>query len=252
MAVGGLGIISLASGNPIPLLVALGGEALFVTVAPVLPAWRRFVDSREASLALDEAAGKIQSELAALPATEQQRYRRLESTAAGIRENYAQYSDASRDFLSTMTTRIDGMLERYLRMLISRDAYTKHLASNSATQLEARIAKLDVEMEGDEERVRQVKGKQRVVLVQRLEKLNKAHGDSEMLDAQLGTLEEMVLLLKEQAITMKEPEEITAQLDSLMSEIENTESTVTAIETSFDLAFDRELEKSSKALNSHT
>ncbi|MFZ1729713.1 MAG: hypothetical protein WBQ23_06590 [Bacteroidota bacterium] len=245
IVVGGLGIITLASGNILPLLAALAGEAMFVAGAPLLPAWRRYIDGRETSLALDEAADKTKAELAALPAADQQRYRRLEATANGIRQNYAQYSDASRDFLGTMSARIDEMLGRYLRMLIAKDSYTKHLAVNSASELELRITKLDGEILHDEERVREVKNKQRAVLSQRLEKLRKAEGDSALLEAQLGTLEEMVMLLKEQAITMKEPEEITAQLDSLMGEIENTESTVTAIETSFEFAFDRELAASS-------
>jgi hypothetical protein len=48
-------------------------------------------------------------------------------------------------------------------------------------------------------------------------------------------------LLKEQAITMKQPDEMNAQLDSLMAEIEHTEDTVTALESSFDTLFDREL-----------
>ncbi|MFA6233382.1 MAG: hypothetical protein WC824_04220 [Bacteroidota bacterium] len=248
IVVGGLGIISLASGNLLPLIVALAGELLFVVGAPALPAWRRHVDGREASLAIDEAADKTRAELSALPAAEQQRYRRLETVASGIRENYAQYSDASRDFLSTMSARIDEMLGRYLRMLIAKDSYAKHLTNNSASQLEDRIAQLDTEMLNDDDRVREVKAKQRSVLAQRLEKLHKAETDSALLEAQLGTLEEMVMLMKEQAITMKEPEEITAQLDSLMGEIENTESTVTAIETSFELAFDRELAQSGKSL----
>ncbi|MBE0645430.1 MAG: hypothetical protein IH600_15205 [Bacteroidetes bacterium] len=244
VVLGGLGVISLASGNPLPILLGLAGEVAFVAGAPALPAWRRLVDGREASLALEEAADKTRAELDALPVGEQERYRRLKATAVSIRQNYEQYSDASRDFLATMTVRIDDMLDRYLRMLIAKDSYAKHLATTSAGELEARISRLDEEMQHDDDRVREVKAKQRAVLSQRMEKLRKAESDGALLDAQLGTLEEMVMLLKEQSITMKEPEEITAQLDSLMGEIENTESTVSAIETSFELAFDRALNAS--------
>lgn len=244
VAVGGLGMISLVSMNPLPILIGLAGEALFVAGAPLLPGWRRRVDGREAALELEEAADKTRAQLEALPAAEQQRYRRLERTAEATRANYAQYSQASRDFLAKTSARIDDMLARYLRMLIAKDSYAKHLATNSAAELEGRIAALEAEMQRDDERLREVKERQLAVLAQRLEKLRKAESDSALLEAQLGTLEEMVLLLKEQAITMKEPEEISAQLDSLMGEIENTESTVTAIETSFEFAFDRELGRS--------
>ena len=242
LSVAGLGMISLVSMNPLPLIVGLAGKALFVTVAPALPAWRRHVDGRERSIALDEAEDRTRKQLAALPAGDQQRYRQLQQTATGIRENYAQYSEASRDFLTQMSGRIDDMLARYLRMLIARDSYAKHLATQDPDTLQRRIEALDAEMADADERVRAVREKQRAVLVQREEKLRKAEGDSALLEAQLGTLEEMMLLVKEQAITMKEPEEMSAQLDSIMNEIEHTESTVAAIETSFDLAFDRALE----------
>ncbi len=246
IALGGLAMITIVSGNIIPLLAGLIGEGLFVTGAPLLPAWRRRIDAREATIALEAAEDKTRDELRALPAAEQARYQKLQATALAVRENYAQYSQASRDFLEQMTARMDDMLARYLRMLLAKDEYARHLSTNSASELETRIARLDADMEQDDDRVREVKTKQRAVLTQRLEKLQKAERDSALLEAQLTTLEEMVMLLKEQAITMKEPEEMTAQLDTLMGEIENTESTVTAIETSFELAFDRELKSAER------
>lgn len=238
---GGLGAISLVSMNPLPLIVGLAGKALFVGVAPALPAWRRAVDGRERTVALDEATDRTKRQLEALPAAEQQRYQNLRALAEGIRTNYAQYSDASRDFLAQMSSRIDDMQARFLRMLVAKDSYAKHLATHSSMELDTRIAALEAEIATADERVRAVKQKQRAVLEQRREKLHKAEADSALLEAQLGTLEEMMLLVKEQSITMREPEEMSAQLDGLMNEIEHTESTVAAIETSFDLAFDREL-----------
>ena len=241
--VGGLAAISLVSMNPLPLVIGLAGEALFVGGAPLLPAWRRRVDGHEVSRAIEAAADQTRAQLDALPAAEQQRYRRLEQTAAAVRDNYAQYSQASRDFLTQAATRIDDMLDRYLRMLLAKDSYAKHLAAHSADELAARVSTLDTEIAQADDRLREVKGRQREVLAQRLERLRKAESDSALLEAQLSTLEEMVMLMKEQAITMKEPEEITAQLDSLMGEIENTESTVSAIETSVEVAFDKQLRK---------
>lgn len=246
IVLGGLAMITLISGNLLPLLVGLAGEALFVIGAPALPAWRRYVDGRETALALDAAADKTREELAALPEEERQRYLRLEQTAKAIRENYARYSDASRDVLARAEERLDDMLTRYLRMLIAKQSYAKHLTTNTAQQLEARISGLEEEMQRDDERLREVKTRQLAILGQRREKLRKAESDSALLDAQLGTLEEMIMLIKEQAITMKDPEEMTAQLDALMDEVAHTEDTVTSIETSFELAFDRELEQALK------
>ncbi|MCB2204146.1 hypothetical protein KQI65_05305 [bacterium] len=241
LTLAGFGAISLVSMNPIPLFIGLGLEAGFVTVAPMLPAWRRRVDAKDEQRLVEEGENRAKEMLRKLPDSQQQRYRTLRQTAVSIRENYARYNDASRNYLEQLSGRLDDMLLRYLRMLITESNYTKHLAEHSATELEGRIRSLQDEMAQDDERVRTIKEKQLSILQQRREKLTKADGDREVLAAQLSTLEELMQLLKEQAITMKEPDEMNAQLDSLMSEIEHTEDTVTALESSFETLFDREL-----------
>lgn len=237
----GLGMISLASMNPIPILLGLVGKAGFVTVAPLLPQWRRYVDGRAEKRKVTESENRAKELLRRLPDEQQRRYHTLMKTAVSIRENYARYNDASRSYLEQLSGRLDGMLLRYLRMLIAENNYTGHLAANSAGEMDGRIAALQLEMAQDDERVRSIKEKQLSILQQRKEKLLKAEADRSVLGAQLSTLEELMKLLKEQAITMKEPDEMNAQLDSLMAEIEHTEDTVTALESSFDTLFDREL-----------
>ncbi len=241
LVVAGLGMISLVSMNPLPIIIGLAGKAGFVTVAPLLPAWKKRVDAGEEQRKVTESENRAKELLQRLPAPQQQRYHALMQTALSIRENYARYNDASRQYLEQLSQRLDDMLLRYLRMLIAENNYSGHLATNSAAELEDRIQALDQEMQHDDERVRSIKEKQLAILAQRKDKLIKADKDRSVLAAQLGTLEELMNLLQEQAITMKEPEEMNAQLDSLMSEIEHTEDTVTALESSFDTLFDREL-----------
>ncbi len=237
----GLGMISLVSMNPLPILIGLAGKAAFVTVAPMLPAWRRSVDACEEKRKLTESQNKAKEMLRRLPDADQRRYHALMQTAVSIRENYARYNDASRSYLEQLSERLDGMLLRYLRMLIAENNYTGHLSKNSAGEMDRRIGALQQEMAQDDERVRSIKEKQLAILEQRKGKLIKAEADRSVLGAQLSTLEELMNLLKEQAITMKEPDEMNAQLDSLMAEIEHTEDTVTALESSFETLFDREL-----------
>jgi hypothetical protein len=238
---GGLCMISLISGNPLPLIFAAAGKVTWVAAAPLLPAWRRKVDKGEVNRHKLEGENRAKELLRTLPGADQQRYHTLVLTASSIRENYARYNEASRTFLGQISSRLDDMLLRYLRMLLAKNNYEKHLVSNDSGELEQRMIALTLEMEQDSEQIRGIKGKQLQILEQRKEKLVKAESDSAVLTEQITTLEELMNLLKEQALTMKEPEEMNAQLDSLMAEIEHTENTVTAIESSFDVSFDREL-----------
>ena len=241
LAVGVLGMISLVSMNPLPVLIGLAGKIGFVTVAPALPAWRRRVDAADEKQERHESENRAKEMLRTLQPVQQQRYRAMMETAVSIRDNYARHNEASRGYLEQLSTRLDDMLLRYARMLVAEHNYSGHLAENSVRELDGRISSLTGEIEEADERVRDIKQKQLAILEQRKEKLEKAGKDRSVLVAQIDTLEELMKLLKEQAITMKEPEEMNAQLDSLMGEIENTEHTVVALESSFETLFDREL-----------
>ncbi|PLX31333.1 MAG: hypothetical protein C0600_05955 [Ignavibacteria bacterium] len=238
---GGLAMISLISGNPLPLIIGAAGKLGWVVSAPMIPAWKRKVDAGEEQKLRLEGENRAKDLLKKLPAEEQQRYQQLVQTAMSIRENYGRYNEVSRGFLENISARLDDMLLRYLRMQFARDNYRRHLATNDASDLEHRMGLLESEMESDSEQIKRIKGKQLQILQQRREKLVKAKADSDLLEEQTTTLEELMKLLKEQALTMKDPEEMNAQLDSLMAEVEHTEQTVTAIEASFDTQFDREL-----------
>lgn len=238
---GGLAMISLVSGNPLLFMLGAAGKLGWVVSAPMIPAWKRKVDAGEEEKLRLEGENRAKQLLKQLPDDDQRRYHQLVQTAMSVRENYGRYNEASRSFLENISSRLDDMLLRYLRMLLAQNNYRKHLAANDAMDLDRRMHQLQGEMATDSEQIRSIKGKQLQILEQRRDKLVKAEQDSTLLTEQTTTLEELMKLLKEQALTMKDPEEMNAQLDSLMAEVEHTEETVTAIESSFDAQFDREL-----------
>ena len=250
----GLGMISLVSGNPIPLFAGLAAEMLFLAAAPLVPAWRKRVDAGVESRARLESENRAKELLRRLPAEDKERYRAMMQTAVSIRENYARYNETSRPFLDQISERLDDMLFRYLRMLIARNSYGEHASGTTDDEITQRIGALEAEIAAADDRIRPLKEKQLHILEQRREKLAKAQRDSALLDEQIRTLEDLMQLLREQAVTMKEPDEMNAQLDTLMGEIETTEHTVTALESSFDSMFDRELraaEEEQKRLESN-
>ena len=54
-----------------------------------------------------------------------------------------------------------------------------------------------------------------------------------MIEAQVATIEDVVKYIHEQSLTLNNPEEITYQLDLLLSEVEETEASVSQIESVF-------------------
>jgi hypothetical protein len=235
----GVCTIALVSMNPAPALAALAADALWLLTAPLLPAYRARVDARIAGARRDEEEAQLRGLRNALGEADRQKYDGLAASVRSVREAYTRYSDNSKPYLAQLSERLDDMLARYLRMLDARAAYDRRLGEVDRADIARRLDAL-ASPSGDE-RMDSINAKQRDILAQRLERLDKAATDRGLLTAQLDTLEQLMGLLREQAVTMRDPEELTGRLDALIGEIEATEKTVSDLEASSDLLFDRAL-----------
>ncbi|MGA7304314.1 MAG: hypothetical protein WBW88_05545, partial [Rhodothermales bacterium] len=65
------------------------------------------------------------------------------------------------------------------------------------------------------------------------EKFKKTKENLEVIEAQLETIEDVTKYIHEQSLTMSNPEEITFQLDTLLSEVEETQAAVEEVEGVF-------------------
>ena len=54
-----------------------------------------------------------------------------------------------------------------------------------------------------------------------------------MVDAQIAAVEDVLLLVRDQSVTMRDPQQVSDRLDSLVHDVEQTEQTVQQVETIF-------------------
>ena len=100
------------------------------------------------------------------------------------------------------------------------------------------IGELREDMIDDSPRVKAIKARRLKILEQRLIRFKKSHENLEIIEAQLETIEDVIKYIHEQSLTLRNPEEITYQLDLLLSEVEETESSIGEIEDVFASAAD--------------
>ncbi len=86
------------------------------------------------------------------------------------------------------------------------------------------------EMERGPERIQSIKAKTKAVLEKRLVRYTKALENKQLIDAQTETVLEVVQLLRDQSFSIRDPREITSQLDGLVSSAEETERGVRDME----------------------
>lgn len=213
------------------LLFTAAAELLYLGTVPRSDRYKRLVRSRHAS-----ERNKPPSDreiIRSLHKDDQKRYVRFRNIEKAIRDNFSKLSYASQGMLDAHAQKIDGLLDSYLNLLQLKDKYGKFAQRQGEIEIVRDMSQLRDEMENDPPRVRRIKARRLQILEKRLTKFKKANENLEIIEAQLATIEDVTRYVYEQSLTMQNPEEVSFQLDTLVSEIEETQSSVEAIEEAF-------------------
>lgn len=215
----------------LPLTFVMAGELLYLGVMPRNERYRRHVRSQK--IAERNKAPSKNEIFRSLNREDQRRVKRLRDLRDEIRANYQGLSYASQGLLDSHLKKIDGLIESYLQMLHQRERYRGQVDGASEQRVMKQIRELREDMADDSKRVKAVKQRRMKVLQQRLARFKQGHENLEIIGAQLGTIEDVVKYIHQESWTMQNPEEISFQLDTLMEEVEETQSSVRQIEDVF-------------------
>jgi hypothetical protein len=218
----------------IVLLMTAALELIYLGVVPRNDRFQRLINSRQAA---EHAKPPSQKEIYQLLSRQsQRRYVRLRNLEKSIRANYRKLSYASQGMLDSHLAKIDGLLNSYLNMLYQEERYEISGRATTEREVLEAIQELRVEMQDDPPRVKAIKARRLRILEQRLQRFKRGAENREIIEAQLETIEDVVKYVHEQSMTLSNPEEITFQLDTLLSEVEETEATIVTLDEAFSNA----------------
>jgi hypothetical protein len=225
---------ALLAGSGLPLILAAGAQLVILPLVAGSQRFQRLVRARVMEDVQEERAEKSHAETAellrGLSENERQRYHGLETLAAEIRRNYKGLDASSQMLLDELVEKLDFLLSFYLRMRASIARYEAYFSTTDPERIEERISMLTREMERGNERIQSIKAKTKGVLEKRLVRYKKALENKQLIDAQTETVLEVLQLLRDQSYSMRDPKEITSQLDGLVSSAEETERGVKDME----------------------
>jgi len=229
-------VVALLLGGPlasVAMLFAAAGELMYLGTVPKNERYRKVVRSRRAL----ETRTKPQSQgaaVASLTPEDRRRYVRFRKYEEVIRENFARLSYASRGILDAHLQKLDRLLDQYLNLLQLKDRYTDYQTQTDEGQIVDAITQLQAEIAAAASpRVAAVQQRRLAILQKRLDLYKKAGENLAVIDGQLRTIEEVTLYLRDQSLTMQNPENVSFQLDTLVSEAEETQASVSEIEDLF-------------------
>ena len=227
---------AILSGSFLPMLVAAGLE---LTLLPFAERWARYRRALERDQAEKQRRASEHSDmLNALTHDERQRYRTLEVLSGEIRSNYKGLDSSSQVLLDDLVRKLEFLLAFYLRMRYSLNRYASYFATTDPDEIRYRIGELDKEIGSGPERVRAIKARTKAVLQKRFDRWGKAKENKDMIEAQTETVQEVLRLLRDQSYSIRDPREITEQLDGLVSSAEETERGVKDMEDLLEMQHD--------------
>ncbi|MBM3736810.1 MAG: hypothetical protein FJW39_13590 [Acidobacteria bacterium] len=232
----GVGAFALLSGSALPLLLGAGLELMYLATVPNNSRFQRLIRSQRHSEEKQAQAVDLQKLVNELTQDDRNRYSEFGRICKGVRENYRRLSSASQALTGEMEHKLDGLLHSFLRLLNSAHVHREYMRTFDPVKIDREIGSIKKNLEREPEKVREINRKRIEILGKRLEKFQKIRDNHRVLEAQLHAMEDVLQLIRDQSVTMRDPQELSGHLDSLITNVESTERTVQEMESIMELS----------------
>jgi hypothetical protein len=211
------------------LATAIGMEFVYLGTIPKSDYFRKLVQRRKLQERND--AREEKDLFYSLDTKSQKRFLIMKHISDRIRENFDKFPSTSQGLASTIRGKIQGLLTNYMLVLDSYTRFQQYVTSTREQHLTNEIAEATQEVkEATSDKLRDIKRRRLAILKKRLERLIAAREKMQICESQLETIEDAIRYIYEQSITMSNPEEIGLQLDTLLTDVEETVTIIEDIE----------------------
>ena len=220
---GGALAASVLTLNPLIALVAIGGEALWLLHAPGSERLRHLLwDPRFAGLKAAYDAEQRATRTQLLGVTDRERVEKLIQFKQDIGRLAGQNPSFTSELLQGELVKTDRLVESFLDMAVTCARYEHYLASVDMVALDRDRGRWNtIVTNGHSERSQaDIARKNLTVIMKRFEKVQEIQRYLTVARGQLDLIENSFRLLADQIVTMQSPQELSGQLDELLSGVE--------------------------------
>jgi len=233
-----IGAIAFAAltGSALPLILGAGFELMYLSTVPANERFQRLVRSWRFNEEKRQREKSLSALFYELPPEMRARYGNLDNVCRAIRQNYTRLTSTSQMFVDQMESKLEGLSQSYIRLLNSAFQHREYLRITNPDQIKKECAQLEKNLNSDPAKVQEINRKRIEILKKRSEKYAKVKENCQVIDAQCAAIEDVLQLIRDQSVTMVDPQQISDHLDNLVKDVEQTEETVREVEAIFDLS----------------
>jgi hypothetical protein len=232
IVVGGAALASAVTLNPLPLLFLLGSELVLLPVLDSGPL-RRLVARRKREIAKADSAAARARLIAGLTPQQTKRYEAMEELCRLIETNYQSLTGISQAYLSEQRGKLDTILQGYLHRLMAVQRYERLPAGRTREEVEEEIDVLQRELAEPDlpERAAAALTKNLELKRRLLTSLSEVGGTVKALVTELDSIESLLEVLHQNSISLRDPQAISEDLDTIVRQSEDSDRIVREMES---------------------
>lgn len=226
------------------LTLTFGMELIYLGIVPKLPSYQQSLRLKKRKEKNEESGEKMLFHN--LDVRSQKRFLVLKHITKEVGQNFNQLSYSSQAMLDHIRKKMDDLLATYLTLLDMNRRYQIYMNSEVEEEIRREVEEEKNGLDNiDSEKLKKTKERRLNILKKRLHKFDLAREKYLICETHLETIEDAIRFIYEQSITMPNAEDVGAQLDHLLEEMEETTQIIEELDDSllpgFD-SLDKELE----------
>lgn len=216
--------------NPLPMLLWFGSELVLLPILDSGPL-RRLVSRRRREAARKQSDERRRAVIATFDPASARRYGALSSMCEMIEANYQSLTGISQAYLSEQRGKLDNILEGVLSRMLALQRYQK-MPSRDPGDVAREIARLEQELAGGElnERARAALQKNLELKRKLMASYEEIEGTMKALETELDSMASLLEVLHQNSISLRDPQAISEELDSIVQQSEASERIVREME----------------------
>ena len=228
---GGVALASALTVSPLPLLLWAGAEMVLLPVLDSGPL-RRLVSRKRREKMRAQEAQRRAALVASFDSANARRYQALENLCRMIEANYQSLTGISQAYLSEQRGKLDHILEGCVTRMLALQRYEKMPHTRDPDELRMDIAALEHEVTDTEltERARAALVKNLELKRRLLESYSEVGGTMRALETELDSMASLLEVLHQNSISLRDPQAIAEELDTIVEQSEHSERVVREME----------------------
>lgn len=213
----GIGLFSIATFSWLPLLLGAGVEALWLTLGPDTPFFRRWVEQQESAEQREKFEKQAAAAIHGLEPGYVARFKALEGLAAEISSLAEENPSLETSLIQDEMKKLGSLLHSWLQMAAVHQRLGRHIGDNSETEIQREINQLERSLAGEKSREVQASLRQNLALEQKRMKQHQAIASTfKVITIKMDTLEKAFRYLRTHILAISKREQLTSELDELV------------------------------------